>query len=50
MNAAPIVCAKRFGGPGTYRWATGSRGVTTSVARRPSGDSVGPVSARATKP
>ena len=46
----PIDWAKRFAGPGEKRWATGSRGVTTFVARRASGLNVGPVSARARKP
>src|SRR5215208_2394521 len=47
--AAPMPCAKRFGGPGTYLGSP-SRGAATRVANRPSGLSVGPVSTRAQKP
>src|SRR5579864_7938652 len=50
VNTAPIVCAKRFAGPGEYRCATCRRGVTTRVATSASGLSFGPVTARATKP
>ena len=50
VNTAPITWAKRFAGPGEYRCSTARRGVTTLVASNPSGLSVGPVSARATKP
>jgi hypothetical protein len=47
---APIPCAKRFGGPGTYFAGNGRRGVITFVTSCPSGLSVGPVSTRATNP
>src|SRR5579864_5251151 len=50
VNTAPIVCAKRFAGPGEYRCATCRRGVTRRVATSASGLSFGPVRARATKP
>src|SRR3954471_6590843 len=49
VNAAPMPCAKRFGGPATYFGAP-SRGAITPLASRPSGLSVGPVSTRAQKP
>ncbi len=32
LKTTPIPWAKRFGGPGTNRWAMCSRGVTTRVA------------------
>jgi hypothetical protein len=47
--AAPMPCANRFGGPGTYLGAP-RRGAATRVANWPSGLSVGPVSTRAQKP
>ena len=47
--AAPIPCAKRFGGPATY-FGGPRRGATTRIATRPSGLSVGPVRTRAQKP
>ncbi len=46
---APIPWANRFGGPGTGFFGP-SRGATTSIANRPSGLSVGPVSTRAQNP
>ena len=49
VHTAPMDWAKRFGGPGVGRGGP-SRGATTSIARRARGLSVGPVSARATKP
>jgi len=50
VKSAPIACANRLAGPGEYRCATGSRGVTTVVANLPSGLRVGPVSTRARNP
>ena len=46
VTAAPMPCAKRFGGPGTY---FGSLPMSF-IAARASGLSVGPVSTRAQKP
>ena len=48
-TAAPIPCAKRFGGPATYLGGP-RRGATTVIATRPSGLSLGPVRTRAQKP
>ena len=50
VKKAPIAWANLLAGPGAYRRASSSRGVTTRVASCPSGLSVGPVSARATNP
>ena len=49
VKLAPIVCANRFGGPGTGSGAP-RRGATTRVANCPSGLSVGPVAERARNP
>ena len=49
-SVAPMPWAKRLGGPGTGRGATGSRGVITRVTSCPRGLSVGPVRTRARNP
>ena len=45
-----MAWAKRFGGPARSARARASRGVTSRVARCPSGLKRGPGSTRATKP
>jgi hypothetical protein len=47
--AAPIACAKRFGGPDTS-FGGPSRGAATFVANSASGLSDGPATTRSTKP
>eukprot|EP00906_Rhabdomonas_costata_P013792 RCo019776 len=48
-KAAPIPCAKRFGGP-EDQWGFPSRGATTLVAKSPKGLSFGPPNTLETKP